>query len=180
MQRAMRHRYFIHLTSFLLLLGGWTTTCLAEISEEQAKTSLVYNLTKFVQWPSSPPDKTLNLCVYRDDPIMSPLSTLKDKTSRGLGLRIQKVGTAEEAKACDLLYIGRGEQANLRQLARGLQDQEILLVSDIPDSATAGAMVEILLDNRRIAFKINKHAADKANLKLSAQLLNLAKAIHDQ
>lgn len=152
----------------------------ADLSENQAKTSLIYNLTKFVQWPHTAPDKTLTLCVYRDDSILSTLGTLADKTSKGMTLKVQQASTIAEIRNCQVLFIGRGEQANLRALSQAVHDGGTLLVSDIPDSAAAGAMVEIFLDNRRIAFKINKMAADEANLKLSSQLLNLAKAIHDQ
>ena len=162
------------------LLGAWLASpCRADLSEDQAKTSLIYNLTKFVQWPQSPADKMLNVCVYREDTIISTLLTLRDKTSKGLGLRIQRVDTTEESRGCHVLFIGRGEQTNLRLLSRALRGQDTLVVSDIPDSAALGAMVEIFLDNRRIAFKLNKGTADEANLKLSSQLLSLAKVVYD-
>lgn len=166
--------------AILLFIGaGWGSACLADLSEDQAKTSLIYNLTKFVQWPQTPQDKQLNLCVYREASITPTLTSLRDKTSKGLALRILRADTTEEARSCQALFVGRGEESNLRPLLRALRGQTILIISDTPDSAAAGAMVEIFLDNRRIAFKINKAAADDANLKFSSQLLSLAKAIHD-
>lgn len=167
-------------TILLGLLGaGMVSLCRAELSEDQAKASLIYNLTKFVQWPQTPADQTLNLCVYREDALASTLLTLRDKTSKGLGLRILRADTTGETRGCQVLYIGRGEQANLRALIRALRGQDVLVVSDIPDSAAAGATVEIFLDNRRLAFKINKAAADEAHLRLSSQLLSVAKAVYE-
>lgn len=176
----MRNRAHHILHMFLLLLGaGLSAPVLGDLSEDQAKAGLVYNLTKFVQWPQKPAGGMLNLCVFRDDPVLPILAALGDKTSKGLALRIQRANTTEEAKACQLVFVGSGEQASLRPLARALRGQEILIVSDIPDSATNGAMVAILLEDRHIAFKINKAAADEARLKLSSQLLNLAKAVYE-
>jgi hypothetical protein len=168
-------------TLLLALLGTvWGAVCLADLSEDQAKASLIYNLTKFIQWPQTPQDRTLNLCVYREDSITHSLGAFEEKTSKGLTLHIQRADTTEESRSCQLLFIGRGEQANLRPMIRALRGQGTLVVSDIPDSAATGAMVEVFLDNRRIAFKINKAATDEANLKLSSQLLSLAKAIYDK
>jgi hypothetical protein len=167
------------LLATLLFGAGMASVGRADLSEDQAKVSLIYNLTKFVQWPQTPPDRTLNLCVYRDDTITPTLASLRDKASKGLALRVQSADSTEESRNCQVLFIGRGEQANLRPLVRALRGSGILVISDIPDSARAGAMVEVFLDNKRIAFKINKAAADEANLKLSSQLLSLAKAIYD-
>lgn len=179
MERSMPRGVSLARIIVLALLGaGWGSACLADLSEDQAKTSLIYNLTKFVQWPQTPPSGILNLCVYREDAITPTLASLRGKTSQGFGLRIQRTDSAEEARGCQVLFIGRGEQASLHPVIRALRGQETLIVSDIPDSAATGAMVETYLDNRRIAFKINKGAADEANLKLSSQLLSLAKTIY--
>lgn len=176
---AMR-RWLAQIGLLVLALPGLQpiSVCLADLSENQAKTSLLFNITKFTQWPRTAPDKTLNLCVYREDPITPTLSSLRDKTSMGRALRVQRVDTTDEALTCQMLFIGRGEQANLRPMTRALRGQAILVVSDIPDSAERGAVVEISLENQRIAFKINKAVADNADLKFSSQLLSLAKAVY--
>ncbi len=169
-----------YLTAALVLLGGiWSASCLAELSEEQAKTSLIYNLTKFVQWPEQPQDKFLNICVYRDDPIVSVLGGLRDKTSKGLSLRVRKVDTLDGVQTCQILYIGRREQSSLRVVLQALSGRGVLVVSDIPESAAGGAMVEIMLDNNRLSFSVNKKTASEANLKLPAQVLSLAKVVYD-
>lgn len=163
----------------LLALAG-APSVLADLSEDQAKTSLIFNLTKFVEWPQTAPDRTLNLCVFREDSIAPTLATLRDKTSKGLVLRTPRADTTDEARSCQVLFVGRGEQSSLRPLVRALRGQPVLVVSDIPDSAATGAAVEVFLDGRRLAFKINKGAADAAGIKLSSQLLSLAKAVYDQ
>lgn len=122
----------------------------------------------------------MDLCVFREDPIYSALSTLKDKTTKGMAIRVRRADTADEARGCQVLFVGRGEQARLGFVARALAGNPVLLVSDAPDSAQAGAAVEVLLEGRHIAFKINRLAATEANLKLSAQLLGLAKAVYDK
>ncbi len=176
----MRRGFAFPVLCLVVQLGAWTaSTCRADLSAAQAKAGLIYNLTKFVQWPLTPSDKTLNLCVYREDSVTPILVALGDKSSKGLALRIHSVGTVEEARKCQLLYIGSDEQASLRSASRALRGQAILIVSDIPDSATAGAMVAIYLEDRHIAFKINKTATDEARLKLSSQLLGLAKTVYD-
>lgn len=163
----------------LALAGiGWSAAGLADLSEDQAKTSLIFNMTKFVQWPATT-EKNLDVCVYRDDPITPTLSTLGGRTSKGQTLRVQRVDTTEQARACQVLFIGRGERGNLRPLVQALRGLPILVISDIPDSAAAGAMVEAFLSDRRIAFKVNKAMTDEAKLKLSSQLLSLAKALYE-
>lgn len=177
----MPGRALLPLIALVLGLASciWSRGALADLSEDQAKSSLIYNLTKFTLWPRTPADGTLSICVYRDDPLTPTLLTLREKTSKGLILRIQVAETTDEARECQVLFVGRGEQAGLRALIRALRGQPVLIVSDIPDSAASGATVEVVLENRRLAFKINKSTADEANLKLSAQLLSLAKVMYD-
>ena len=159
---------------------GLSRDGLADLSEDQAKTSLIYNFTKFVQWPAGTPDKILAVCVYRDDPILPTLTGLRSRTSKGMAISVQRVNTLDEARACQVLFVDQSEKGSLRGVIQALRGQPVLLVSDVVDSASAGAVVEVFLSDRRIAFKINKAMADEANLKLSAQLLSLAKTLYEK
>jgi hypothetical protein len=54
----------------------------------------------------------------------------------------------------------------------------VLTVSDIERFAERGGMIALRIVDRKVHFDINVHTVEQAGLKLSSQLLRLAKVIH--
>jgi hypothetical protein len=55
-----------------------------------------------------------------------------------------------------------------------------LTVSDLPDFAQSGGIVNFIVEDERMRFVINTDAADRARLRFSSKLLSLARIVKDQ
>jgi len=54
----------------------------------------------------------------------------------------------------------------------------VLTVSDVKNFAQSGGMIELVSDNDKVVFEINNQAAKKHGVRISSQLLKIAKKVY--
>jgi hypothetical protein len=79
--------------------------------------------------------------------------------------------------ACDVLVIEASETGSLPRLLDTLVRQPVLTVGDTEGYGQRGVMVNFYLDQSRVRFEINLAAARRAGLRISSQLLKLARIV---
>jgi hypothetical protein len=153
---------------------------LESVSEYAVKAAYLYNFAKFVEWPlqafktaTSP----LILCIVGKDPFGDALDAVVNKTVRERTLVVQRLPRVEKNTGCHILFLSNSESNHLAQVLRGLENAPVLTVSDIQGFAEAGGMIGLINVEQHIRFEINISSVQKANLKISSQLLKLAKII---
>jgi len=142
----------------------------------------LYQLGNFVQWPpkksGAAAQKSFSICVLGRDPFGPVLDqTVKDGTINGIPLTDRRIGAAQQAKGCQILFVSSSEQDDLRYDLNDLHDGPILTVSDIPDFIDRGGMIQFVLVGDRVRFRINLNKAQAAGLTLSSQLLKVAVSV---
>jgi hypothetical protein len=149
--------------------------------EYELKAAFLYNFTKFVEWPASSfknENSPFVLGILGVDPFGSPLDSLKDKTVKGHKVTVRYLTRLENFEDCHLLYISGSEKGNLRALLATLKQHPILTISDLDLFANQGGMIGLVMLDNRIQFEVNLDPINGSKLKISSQLLKLAKAIH--
>lgn len=178
-----------HLFKILLvisLIAGNTATVSAEQTspgEYLVKALFLYNFFKFVEWPresSFSTSPSVNVCIIGDDPFGHSLDEIRDETVRGKKLEIRFVSTPEEGRKCQLLFIPASERYRAGQIARTVRDSGVLTVSDSPDPTREGVVIGFYMEQKKVRFAINIDAAKRSNLKISAQLLKLARIVKSE
>jgi hypothetical protein len=169
-----------------LLLWGWmfgpgaTRGEIQESREYAVKAAFLYNFAKFVDWPpesfkieASP----LVLGILGVDPFGAVLETLKGKTVKGHKLVIRKLPRLENFEDCQILFISGSEKDSVRPILAAVKSHPILTVSDIDRFAQQGGMIGLVAVDNNINFEINLDTVQRSKLKVSSQLLKLAKII---
>jgi hypothetical protein len=144
--------------------------------EALIKAAYVYNFAKFTRWPEHALGEAgmpLTLCVAGEDAAAEAMTGLAGKPVRGRPLAIVPVKGTAIPKGCHLLYIAASERRQ-GDLVRSVRGQPILTISEWPDFARAGGIVELFQDKGRIRFAINLGVARGAGLEISPNLLSLA------
>ena len=171
------------LTTILLVAATLLSqhTQSAPLPEYQVKAALLYKLTKFIQWPEqalSDANMPLGICVFGEDPFGSSLDALADKTVRGSKIIIKRIQQTSQLNGCHVLFVSTSEKQNMVSILHTINNLPILAVSDIDRFAQQGGIINLVTINNKIHFEINIQAAKQAQLKISAQLLELATIIH--
>ena len=146
-------------------------------SEYDVKAAFLYNFGKFVEWPTNVFASTnapLLIGVYGDNPFGNDLAeVVRGKVINGHPVIARQVSFSE-LKSCQILFICRSEQKNIKQILAALDGAGVLTVTEEMDLSQSGVMIDFIMDNDRIRFEINNSAAEKVGLKISSKLLILA------
>jgi hypothetical protein len=146
--------------------------------EYQVKAAFLLNFTKFIDWPGTETpdrDSPFGICILGDDPFGPVLDQIVEgETVQGRKLAVQRVMRPAPA-SCQVLFISRTEKDVAGVLA-GLSGP-VLTVGEEAGFLREGGMIGFVIDNHRVRFSINLAAADKAGLKISSKLLNVARSV---
>ncbi|MFA6179251.1 MAG: YfiR family protein [Candidatus Methylopumilus sp.] len=173
----MMLRHFIKLLLSLLLFGVATTVHAEAVPETEMRAAYLYNFALFTDWPN-PTGDTIRLCILKADQTDFATEKIENKLINGKLLTITTISSSNAAKGCQMLYISSYQSSSVRKIVAELEDTPVLTVTDTENGAAQGMMIEMLLDNNRLGFKVNNKAVRRANLTLSAKLLRLAKTIY--
>lgn len=174
----------------LLALGGVLAAEAAPLVETaeaarapdyEIKAAFVVKFAKFVEWPaesSAVTEKTLNVCLIGEDTTGDALKRIAERTKvDGRPVLVRTLSRAEEARSCAIVYIGSSETERLRPLLSILGKMPILTVGDAEGFAGSGGTIGFYLAEYKVHLEINPEAAAASGLKLSSQLLRLARLV---
>lgn len=160
-----------------LLLSLHCLAASAQASEAGLRVAFVYNFLKFIEWPASG-SVSFKLCALNaQDVTRQSLAQLDNKQYQQRRIQVEYLDSSTELSqqlnTCQLLYVpNTGADLQLPQLFPA----GVLLVVDEadPNDARVGISLQRTADNR-IEFVMNEAAIQHAGVKVSSQLLKLAK-----
>ena len=145
------------------------------VPEHELKLALTYKVAKFVSWPAARDSApSLLVCVLGENPFEDALPGIIGLTVKDRVIAVKHGDSIAELSTCDLLFISRSESEHLAEILAAIAGEPVLTVSDAPDFATSGGIVELKTRGNRIGFEINVTAYRHAGLMISSQLLELA------
>jgi hypothetical protein len=159
-----------------LLIALFSATVPAQ-DEDAIKIGYLYNFSKFVEWPASienEPGKPWNLCVLGDEIVKTVASILEGKRVRQKAIVVVNAKRGSDLDGCQVAFVSASEGWRVGPMLKALEDRPTLTVSDAEDFAAQGGMIGLVREGDKIRFEINLGAAEKAGLKISAQLAKLA------
>ena len=150
-------------------------------TEYQVKAVFVFNFSHFVEWPPqalTDPNQPFVIGIVGNDPFGVRL----DEAVRGERidqhpLSVRRFRTVADIGDCQILYVGRSESAQLRQILEALDHRGTLTVSDLDGSSERGVMIQFVTENSRIRLRINVESARAAGLTISSKLLRPAEIV---
>ena len=151
-------------------------------SDIELKAIYLYNFLKFVKWPEGKCPQTggvsQEIAVLGDSDYEPVLKSLQQKLkSRNQDLKLTFYGPYKEGinySPCCLLFITQSEVDNLPDILENLRDKPVLTVADSDAFLEKGVMITMISHNDKIRWAINREPLQKAGLRLSAKLLDIA------
>lgn len=150
----------------------------AATKEQAVKAGVIYNITKYVVWPSHVSSKEkFNLCIMGKGKLGGSLNALRGKLvkSKPLVLRMRLKGKA--INACHVVFIADDDTQNMQKVLQKISHLPVLTISDHPDFIDQGGMVGLVRDGARVGFEVNLKTVQASGLHIGAQLLKLAKRV---
>jgi hypothetical protein len=163
----------------LICAGGIGVGAQAQsLEEHDAKAAFVLKLVNFVQWPSNNGDLVIGF--IGADATSEALQRLASgKSVNGHGIVVRRLGVDGDLKACQMIFVGASERKNTPSVLERLRGSSVLTVGESDGFGQHGGIVNLLLNEGRIRFEVNPHAAERAHLQISSRLLSLATIVAD-
>lgn len=149
-------------------------------TEYEVKAAYIYNFAKFVEWPSiraRDGEAAISICLVGKDPFGPVLDAIEGKAVGNRKIRIRRNLPLRDLKGCDSLFISNSEEGHLGRLLEEVQGLPVLTIGDTNSFAERGVIVNFYREDNRVRFEINPKAAARAKLKISANLLRIAKIV---
>ena len=175
---------------FAIVLLGSRPVAAAPIaaSEYEVKAAFLYNFIKFVEWPPKAfPAQNSPIIIgvlADDDPFLGPGSrvNLLDHTVDGKIINDRKIvvqhsSRINDLRNCQLLFISKSERNRLKEIFASIHGMNILTVGETDNFCQSGGAINFIMHEGKVRFEINVTAAEKAGLKISSKLLNVAKIV---
>ena len=160
-----------------LFCGALASAQTNSASGYDVKGAFLCNLGKFVEWPTNTfasANVPLLIGIYGKNPFNNNLAEFTyGKSIAGHRIVVRKV-SFNELNQCQVVFIGESKQGKLNTILRKLNDSPVLTVTEEIDPFKSGMMINFTEKDGQVRFEINTHAAERARLKISSKLLNLA------
>lgn len=151
--------------------------------EYQVKAAFLYQFIKFIEWPPQTfqaTRETVVVGVLGESLMTSALPPIEGKEAKGRRVVVKQFKGVEELEFCHVLFISSSAEGHLGSILKTLKGSSTLTVSDMDGFARRGGMINFIVVENKIQFEINVEAAERANLKISSQLLRLARVVQGE
>ncbi len=145
--------------------------------EYRIKAEYLANFAKFVEWPDgafASEDRPFVIGVVGTYLFGTSLSeAVSGKTVRGRKIKIRILTAKDNLRDCQILFIGVSDPKRLASL----QWANVLTVGETDGFLQAGGAINFLVEQERVRFEVNLGGAARARLKMSSQLLGMARTV---
>jgi hypothetical protein len=164
-------------------LSAWALAppAAAQPTEDEVKAALLYNFTRFVDWPAGAfpeRDAPFVFCLLGDPSFGVEVgAAVAAKRRDGRPIELRQASELSELDDCHLLFVGRSERARLAEILAALRQLPVLTVGDSDEFVGGGGMIGLVLRRNRVRFEIDHAAAERVGLAISSRLLDLAERV---
>jgi len=149
--------------------------------EYRLKAAFLSNFAKFVEWPPEAfgsPSDPITICTIGYDPQRRGLEeAVRGIMIGGRTLVVRQASNVEQANTCQILFVGASERRRAAVILPELKTSGVLTVGETEGFAAEGGVINLKMENGHVRLEINVAAAERAKLRISSKLLNLAQIV---
>jgi len=145
--------------------------------DSDVEAAYLFNFAKFMHTRVHSPNK-FTIAVVGKSAIGPMLETLTaNEQVDGRPLKVVHAATADQARDCDIVFLGESETLRLDRDLATLAGSNALTVSNIPEFVQRGGMIQFQIVDNRVRFLVNLDAANKEKIALNSELLKVAMSV---
>ncbi|MEJ7647152.1 MAG: YfiR family protein [Chryseolinea sp.] len=137
--------------------------------------AMLYNFIKYVQWPNEGESGDFVVGVIGDENVFNTLKSWYDGKAKGSKKYvIKKLGSAEEATGCQVVYVGKAKNRDFDVIKSSVTGKSILTITDGNGMGLKGSCINFKVIDGKLKFELNQATVTGSNLKVSSQLSSMA------
>lgn len=155
----------------------------APLSEADLKAALVFNFARYVEWPEqafASREAPITICVLGRDRLGAAFAALDGRKLQSRAARVRTGVATNDMRGCHVVFVGDLAERQYAGVVRSLAGQPVLTIGEAENFIDSGGAIGIVEGEQRLQFEVNRNALEQAHLKVSSQLLKLARAVVGQ
>lgn len=146
-----------------------------ERSVEEVYSMMVYNFTKYVQWPDHAGSGEFVIGVVGSGEIYKILNEWYGGKPRGSKTYvIKKFNSAAEVSDCHVVYIDKSKSNDFDVVNNKVKGKGTLVITDKSGLGEKGSAINFKMVDNKLKFELNQKAIEASNLKVSGALTSMA------
>jgi hypothetical protein len=138
-------------------------------------TMMVFNFTKYVQWPDSDKPGEFVIGIVGNEEVYKTLSTWYNGKNKGAKTYvIKKFNNAAEVTECAVVYIDKSKSSEFDAINSKVKGKGTLVVTDRNGLGAKGSCINFKTVDDKLKFELNQKAIEATNLKVSSALTSMA------
>ena len=152
----------------------------SDYSESAIKAVFLFRFASYVEWPDSPPgDSPFTIVVMGSSGVASELQhLLPGRSVGGRSVQVRVAKSSTDIDAAQILFLGAGSK--IRPIVAKIGERHVLVVTESDRGLEDGSAVNFLTVDRHVRFEVSLTAAQRAGLKISADLLSVATRVQGE
>ena len=151
------------------------TDSIGQRSKHEIHAMMVFNFTKYIQWPASSSSGDFVIGVIGDSEVHATMSKLYGaKTKGSQQIVIKKINKVSEIGNCHVLYVGESSSGQFEAIKGATSGKSTLVVTDKSGLGKKGSGINFKMVGNKLKFEMNQKAMSTANLKVASQLSGMA------
>jgi hypothetical protein len=148
-------------------------------TEYEVKAAYIYNFAKFVEWPARFKDRSdlIHVCIIGDDPFGPSLAAIEGKPVGECKIGVRRITSLQQSGGCEMLFIAASEEGELDGILEAVKNSPILTIGDTRGFTQQGVMINFYMENSKVLFEINPKTAMRSGLRVSSNLLRIARIV---
>ena len=153
----------------------------ARADSREVKAVFLVNFLSFTEWPGAKLGQAparLVIAILGDSSFAAVVEkAAAGHTVNGRPIAVQAVESPEQATGAHLVFIASSQSRRLPAVLRTLAGATVLTVSDTDGFAQEGVAINLYTFDNRVRIEVNSTAAARAGVRLSANLMRLARVV---
>lgn len=163
---------------FLLILAICTSTLLnAQIEKFQA--AYIYNICKYLEWPSDYTQGNFIIGVLSSNPITSELKKIAEtKKYINQTIEIKEFKSSSSIAKCHVLFIPEKKTGDIGAVLTAIGKNNTLLITSKTGAIASGSAINFVLYESKLKFELKKSNITNKGIKVNSEIEKLALKIY--
>ncbi|WP_022852113.1 YfiR family protein [Limisalsivibrio acetivorans] len=148
--------------------------------EYRIKAAFLFNFLKFIEFPDANSPRlegSALICLSVNLGHEQSFASVDGRKTSDFSVNFKYFRNPDDTDNCQVIFLDEEDTAWEEELKQKAADGHILLVGEREGFAEETGMINFYLASNKVKFEINKGRADKAGIRISSNLLKLARIV---
>ncbi|MBU8891327.1 MAG: YfiR family protein [Bacteroidales bacterium] len=165
----MKRFFILFFTLLTINLTGFAQSSLYE-----AEAGMIYNFTKFFDWPQTEKSDDFIIGIFGSKDLYKEMVTVtKDKKNVTQNIVVKYFYNFNNISKCHVIFVTSSKSIHLREIYKKT-GVHCLIISDSMTAIEKGAAIQFFLENKRLKYDFSQENALKHGLKFHSKVSEMA------